>query len=435
MAEVFNIQLRKLSAAEFAGQRSHADPLSPEIKQRVESIIEDVKSRGEAGLLENATRLGDIKEGEPYVLDRSVLKAAYDSLPIEQQQLLHRVAARIKAFAEAQRRSIVEMTMAVPGGSAGHTVAAVERAGCYAPGGRFPLPSSVLMTACTAIAAGVQTVWVASPRPAEITKAAAFVAGADALLAVGGAQAIAAFAYGAGQVPAMDVIVGPGNKYVTAAKQMVSGLVGIDMLAGPSELCVCADSSANPATVAADLIAQAEHDVDAVPIVVTTDASLIPRVEAELNRQLSTLPTASTASVSLARNGYVVLAEDMETAIQICNKIAPEHLELLIENATALSGRFQHYGGLFVGHRSAEVFGDYGVGPNHTLPTSGTARYSGGLSVFNFLRIRTWLNLDSLPAAQEIVHDSMALARLEGLEGHARSAEQRLVGPEESKAE
>ena len=253
---VVPVSLRRRAPADVQAHRSF-EPVTPDTRAIATGIIDDIKARGEAALLHHAVRLGDLQSAaEPYLLDRAALKHAFDTLPADQQRLLERVAARITAFAEAQRRSVAGFSMPVLGGRAGQSVAPVARAGCYAPGGRYPLPSSVLMTACTARAAGVQSVLVASPRPAHITKAAAYVGGADALLCVGGAQAIAAFAFGAGAVAAVDVIVGPGNKFVTAAKQLVSGVVGIDMLAGPSELLVVADAHADPVTIAADLLAQ-----------------------------------------------------------------------------------------------------------------------------------------------------------------------------------
>lgn len=295
---------------------------------------------------------------------------------------------------------------------------------------QYPLPSSVLMTAVTARVAGVKNVWVASPRPVPVTVAAAYVAGADALLAVGGAQAIAALAYGVGSVPPCDVIVGPGNRWVTAAKALVSGRCAIDMLAGPSECLVLADDTADAATVAADLLAQAEHDTDALPILVTVDEAVVPAVEAELTRQLATLPTGDTARVAVSR-GYAVVCASIDEAVTACDTVAPEHLEVMTRDAEAVGKRLNNYGGLFVGSISAEVFGDYGAGPNHVLPTVSTARYTGGLSVFTFLRVRTYLRLDEGPDAAAgvagLVADSAALARLEGLEGHARAAEQRTV--------
>lgn len=389
------------------------------------TIVEAVREGGEGALRAHAERLGDLAPGAPLVLERPALQAVFEALPAADQALLSRTAERIRAFADAQRAALRDAVAQVPGGQAGHTVCPVERAGCYAPGGRFPLPSSVLMTAVTARAAGVETVWVASPRPAPMTLAAAFVGGADALLAVGGAQAIAALAYGAGPVPACDVVVGPGNRWVTAAKKLVAGDVGIDMLAGPSELVVLADGGADAAVIAADLLAQAEHDDDAVPVLVTTDGALADRVDAELALQLATLPTAATARRALD-NGCAVIAPDLDAAIAACNRLAPEHLEVMLGDAWAVAPRLRHYGGLFVGGHAAEVLGDYGAGPNHVLPTGRTARHTGGLSVMTFLRVRTWLEIPSLEGAAELVRDVVALARHEGLEAHARAAEKRL---------
>lgn len=404
-----------------AFERGGIDPKTLEVAR---VIVDDLRQRGEAALREHAERLGDLAPGAPLTLGPAELEGALESIPDEQRALLERTAERIRAFAQAQREALVELDVPVPGGRAGHWLAPVERAGCYAPGGRFPLPSSVLMTAVTARAAGVERVWVASPRPAPITLAAAAVAGVDGLLAAGGAQAVAALAYGAGPVPACDAVVGPGNRYVTAAKQLVSGQVAIDMLAGPSELVVLADDSADPVTVAADLLAQAEHDPDALPVLVTTAPSLAEAVSLEVSRQLAALPTAATAGPAV-KQGFAVVVDDLDQGISICDRLAPEHLELHLRDAAEVARRCRHFGAIFIGPRAAEVLGDYGAGPNHTLPTGGTARYTGGLSVLTFLRVRTWLEIDDDEAAAELVADAESLAELEGLAGHARSARRR----------
>jgi len=399
--------------------------LDPNTLRDAGSIVSDVRSRGEQGLREQALRWGDLERADaPLIRSRAELERELRALNTPQRELLERTAARIRAFAEAQRACLSELDVEVPAGRAGHTIAPVESAGCYAPGGRFPLPSSVLMTAVTARAAGVGRVWVATPRPAAITLAAAALAGADALLCVGGAQAIAALAFGAGPVPACDVVVGPGNRWVTAAKQIVAGHVGIDMLAGPSELVVLADHTADAALVASDLVAQAEHDPDARPILVTTHAASIAAVRAQLERQLEDLPTAATARAALEQGGCAVFLHSLGEACAVTNRIAPEHLELHVADDSLLLPQLAHYGGLFRGTTAAEVFGDYGAGPNHVLPTAGNARHVGGLSVFHFLRVRTWLSIDA-GACRELAGDAAALARLEGLEGHARSAERR----------
>jgi phosphoribosyl-ATP pyrophosphohydrolase/phosphoribosyl-AMP cyclohydrolase/histidinol dehydrogenase len=389
-------------------------------------IVEAVRCGGEASLRQQAERFGELLPGQPIVVERPSLEKALRGLDRADRERLERVAGRIRAFAEAQRGAIRDVVVPVPGGFAGHRVKPVLRAGCYAPGGRYPLPSTVLMTAITARVAGVAEVIVASPKPPEIVLAAAAVAGADAVVPVGGAQAIAALAYGAGPVPACDVVVGPGNRYVTAAKHLVSRTLGIDTLAGPSELIVFADSSGDPELIAADLLAQAEHDSDAVPLLITTDSSLSLRVNEELRRQMADLPTADVASVALA-NGGVICVDSLEQGVAACEAIAPEHLALhLADAATAMvTPGLRTYGTMFVGSMAGEVLGDYGAGPNHVLPTRGAARGSGGLSVLTFLRLRTWLRIDDGAAARELAEDSAWFARAEGLEGHARSAERR----------
>jgi phosphoribosyl-ATP pyrophosphohydrolase/phosphoribosyl-AMP cyclohydrolase/histidinol dehydrogenase len=417
------VKLTRRDPAEVRASRRAA--VDEATLRAAQAILDDVRDRGLAAVLDHAERLGDWQRGQPHLLGPAALKEAHDACPAEVQGVLRRTAERIHAFASAQRAALLPLTTAVPGGEAGHHLLPVARAGCYAPGGRFPLPSSVLMTAVVARVAGVEGVVVASPRPALVTLAAAHVAGADAVLAVGGAQAIAALAHGVDGVAPVDVIVGPGNRWVTAAKQLVSGLVGIDMLAGPSELLVLADRSADPAVVAADLLAQAEHDVDALPILVTTHEPLVAEVEHELEAQLATLPTAATAREAVAR-GFAVVVSSLDEALPLVDRLAPEHLELELEDAPAVAARIRNAGAIFVGSHAAEVLGDYGAGPNHVLPTGTTARYTGGLSVLTFLRMRTWLRIDDPAAARQVIEDAVALARLEGLEGHARSAARRL---------
>jgi histidinol dehydrogenase len=415
--------LSRRSVAELVSRRAAAVPA--EAFAVAVPIVEAVRARGEAALREYAERFADVAAGGPLFLERATLDRALVGLPPSDRARLERVAERIRAFAEAQKRALAAVTLTVPGGSAGHWIAPLERAGCYAPGGRYPLPSSVLMTAVTARAAGVKEVWVASPKPGPMTLAAAAIAGAEGVLAAGGAHAIAALAFGAGPVPPCDVIVGPGNRYVTAAKQLVGARVAIDMLAGPSELVVFADASASPTVIAADLLAQAEHDPDALPVLVTLDPTHLDRVETELARQLADLPTGEVARAALANGGVVVVAT-LEEGIAACDALAPEHLELCLRDATAVAPRLAHFGALFIGAGSAEVLGDYGAGPNHVLPTAGTARSKGGLSVYTFLRVRTWLRIDDCTAARPLVEDAAWFGRVEGLEAHARSAERRL---------
>ena len=415
--------LPRRSAREMAERLG--SPTSPAVLEAAAAIVRDVQARGEVALREHAERLGDVAPGASLVVPREALASALGAMKRDDRCRLERIADRIRRFAHGQRAAFAAFATSVPGGGAGHLIAPVERAGCYAPGGRYPLPSSVLMTALTARIAGVSEVWVASPRPAPITLAAAALAGADGFLCVGGAQAIAALACGAGPVPPCDAVVGPGNAYVTAAKQMVGGRVAIDTLAGPSELVVLADSTADPATVAADLLAQAEHDPQAVPVLVSVGDDIATLVSAEIMLQLETLPAPGVARAALANGGMVVVV-DTDEAIAVCDLLAPEHLALQVADAETLAPRCRHYGALFIGAASAQVLGDYGAGPNHVLPTGRGARSAGGLSVLTFLRVRTWLAIDDPVAARALIEDAAWLSRAEGLEAHARSAERRL---------
>ncbi len=420
-------QLRLVSLDEVDALAKLNEPVEPLARDQAMEIINDIKANGKAALLQQAVRLGDIKSvEEPILLGRAEMEKAWASLTQGQREMLQRTRDRIEAFAVAQRGAIQDVSVPIPGGSAGHTIAPMAVAGCYAPGGRYPLPSSVLMTAVTAKAAGVGKVWVASPRPSPVTLGAAYIAQADAFLAVGGAQAVAALAYGVAGVDPCDIIVGPGNKWVTAAKSLISGVCAIDMLAGPSEVLVLADDAADAQTIAADLLAQAEHDTEARPILVATSRNLIDRVNEALATQLAVLPTGDTARPAVLK-GFAVEVGSVEEGIRVSDKIAPEHLEIQTASAREVAFRCRNYGAVFIGHGAAEVLGDYGAGPNHVLPTGGTAKYTGGLSVFTFLRVRTWMSMDDLPAGQVVVKDAVELARLEGLEGHARAAEKRLL--------
>ncbi|MFN0011179.1 MAG: histidinol dehydrogenase [Phycisphaerales bacterium] len=415
--------LRVLSAAEAVSRWS--GPVDSATLDAAKRIVDEVRARGETAVREHAERLGDVAAGGPLVLSRQDMRRALDTLESEQRKLLERAAERIGRFAAAQRACLSDLTLAAAGGRMGHRVMPVDRAGCYAPGGRFPLPSSVLMTAITARAAGVREVWVASPRPSHATLAAAAIAGADGFLAVGGAQAIAAFAYGAGDVPRCDVVVGPGNRWVTAAKKLVAGDVGIDMLAGPSEVLILADESSDPRLVAADLLAQAEHDEDASAMLISTSGTLVHGVEDALARQLADLDAGSASVIRRAlTNGFAAVVESEEAMVALSDAIAPEHLEVMTRNPVALARRVRQYGGLFVGAGAAEVVGDYGLGPNHVLPTGGSARFTAGLSVFTFLAARTWIESEDR-LDPSIYLDAAGLARLEGLEAHASAAEAR----------
>ncbi len=384
-----------------------------------QAIIDRVRSEGMSGIRHFAAEFGERTADQPIQIQRAELEAATKRIDADDLELLKRVAGRIETFAKAQLNSVSEISIDVPGGTAGHTIEPIRSAGCYAPAGRFALPSTVLMTAVTARVAGCQRVVVASPNPSDIMMAAAFVAGADSMLAIGGAHAIGALAYGFEGFERCDMIAGPGNRWVTAAKKIVSGDCGIDMLAGPSELALVADGSSDPAMIAADLLAQAEHDVDARPFLILTDDSIADAVKDQLELQLKELASEEVARQSLANNGALIVCDSVDQAIEICNRLAPEHLELHLADAASVAEKIQHAGCIFIGHQSAEVFGDYGVGPNHTLPTAGTARFTAGLNVFTFLRIRTWLKLDSAP--QSLIDDTARLAEIEGLIGHQRS--------------
>jgi phosphoribosyl-ATP pyrophosphohydrolase/phosphoribosyl-AMP cyclohydrolase/histidinol dehydrogenase len=419
--------LRPMLARDVVARRG--SPIDAPTLASADALLREIEASPDrdAAALALAKRFGDAPEHATptsLALGPAQLRAALARLSSDQRGVLERACERIEAFARAQRACLANLSLPIEGGSAGHECLPVASAGCYAPGGRFPLPSSVLMTAIPARVAGVASVWVASPRPSDATLAAAALAGADGVLAIGGVQAIASLADGLLGAPACDVIVGPGNRWVTAAKALVSHRVGIDMLAGPSELVVLADDSADAALVASDLLAQAEHDDDAIPMLVTTSAALAQSVERELARQLATLPTRDTALAAL-RNGACALADRLDDAIAACNRIGAEHLEVHTRDAARVASRITNAGAVFVGGLAAEVLGDYGAAPNHVLPTGGSSRFRAGLSVFTFLRARTWLRVDDPTAATPIIADAAALGRIEGLEAHARSAERR----------
>ncbi len=396
-------------------------PIDQQTLNTAAQIIAAVRSRKDVALVEFGQEFQELAFGQQLFVSPTEIESAVSSLTPEVASTLQRTAERIRSFASAQRASLKDIAFDIPEGKVGHRWQAVDVVGCYAPGGRYPLPSSVLMTVITAKVAGAKEVWLASPRPSAETLAAAFISGASGVLRVGGAHAIAGLAFGTASSPRCDLIVGPGNKFVTAAKQLLSGEVGIDMLAGPSELLIIADSSADPAFVAADLLAQAEHDPDSLPILLALEADTVKNVNLELGRQLAELSTRAVAEQAL-KNGFAVLVDSVEQAIEISNRLAPEHLQIMVEDASAVAARCRNYGAVFIGQRSAEVFGDYGAGPNHVLPTSGTARFAAGLSVFTFLKARTFLQVDEKADISELVSDTQILATCEGLVGHNAAA-------------
>ena len=414
--------------------------VTEETRASTNSIVQAVKREGEKELIRLSVQFGDLASpSTPYTYTKPQLKQAYESLPQDTQELLQRSAARVKSFAQAQRNSLDNCMSTIPGGNAGHTILPLSSAGCYAPGGRYPLPSSVLMTAIPAKLAGCSSVVVCSPSPSDVTLAAAHVAEADFFFAVGGAQAIAAMAYGAGPIPRCDVVVGPGNKWVTAAKSIVSGEgVAIDMLAGPSEVLVLADDTADAKLVAADLIAQAEHDEAAASVLVSTSSSLVKRVEEEIALQLAALSAdvnRAVATASLSQNGMAILVESIEEGVKISDRLAPEHLEIHTVKPALVAAECSNYGAVFIGSNAAEVTGDYCAGPNHVLPTGGTARCMAGLSVFTFLRARTWMSIYDAEGALPLYQDAVALAKAEGLVGHGAAASARIRTKEEKKGE
>ena len=415
------VSLRRVAAADVSSARA---PVVPEdALPAVSRIVSTVRERGVDGLRQYAEWWDQLAAGARLVKTKDEAGAALQSLHRSERDLLERTAARIESFARAQLESAAPAQAEVPGGMAGDRLVPVRVAGCYAPGGRYPLISSALMTTVTARVAGVQRVWLASPNPSRQMLAAAAVAGADGVLAAGGAQAVAAMAYGVA-VPRCDVVAGPGNQWVTGAKMLLAGVVGVDLLAGASELVVLSDETGDPKLIAADLLAQAEHDAAALPVLVTTSAAIASEVDGELDRQLQDLATAETASAALA-NGFAVVASESEV-LRCCQRLAPEHLEIHGARADRWAEQLDAFGTAFVGQASAEVLGDYGLGPNHTLPTGGTARFASGLSVFSFLRRPTWVRVDPGPELSAAAQDAAALARMEGLDAHARAAEMRI---------
>lgn len=414
-------RLERLSFDEAVRRARATRPDDVEAEEVARGILDDVRARGDAALRDFGERFDELAPGAALVLERDALLAALERVDPEVRDLLERTARRIERFARAQRDALVDFEIETDWGRCGQRWTPVDRAGCYAPGGRYPLPSSVLMTAIPARVAGVREVIVASPRPNDVALAAAAVAGADRLLALGGAQAIGALAHGTDSVPRVDAIVGPGNRFVTAAKRLVAGTVAIDMLAGPSELLVVADASADAERIAADLLAQAEHDPLARPLLIAFDAATLDAVDAQLARQLDALPTAEVARAALT-NGFACLAPSLDAAAELSDALAPEHLEVVLADPSAFAGRVRHFGALFLGEDGAEVLGDYGAGPNHTLPTGGSARSSGPLGTQTFLVARTWMEGRPSAGLDGLAADAMALARLEGLAGHAAAA-------------
>ncbi|GGM94438.1 histidinol dehydrogenase [Thermus composti] len=391
----------------------------PTVEEIVRGILEAVREEGDAAL----NRLSLDLDGHPVEeIPKRAWREAYEDLDPDLRDALETAKERIEAFYREEARG--GFLRAEEGGVLGQLVRPLARVGVYVPGGSAPLLSTLLMTVVPAKVAGVREVIVASPpRVHPGILAAAWVAGADRLFAMGGAQAIAALAYGTGRVPRVDKIVGPGNAYVVAAKRLVYGVVGLDGLAGPTETLIVADGSASPRLLAADLLAQAEHGPDSEPWLLSPDLPLLERVEAELYRQLQDLPRAEIAKKALERGG-LVLTRDLEEALELANLYAPEHLCLALADPLPWLGRVENAGGVFLGEGSPEALGDYIAGPSHVMPTSGTARFQGGVAVRDFLKVIPVVGL-SEGAARELAKKGALLARAEGLEGHARSLDLR----------
>ena len=418
----FDEQLTELLAWESVSDKS--------VQQTVQDIVGNVRARGDEALLQYSCQFDglDIKAGDQLVISKERLQQAYEAVTDAEREALIVAANRVKAYHEHQKQQTWTYEEA-DGTLLGQQITALDRVGIYVPGGKASYPSSVLMNAIPAKVAGVKEVIMVVPTPRgevnEMVFAAAVIAGVDKVITVGGAQAVAALAYGTETVPAVDKIVGPGNIYVATAKRMVFGQVGIDMIAGPSEIMIVCDGKTDPDWIAMDLFSQAEHDEDAQSILVSPDAEFLSAVAASLEKLLPTLERSSIAEQSLKIRGALIKVGDMDVAVDMINRIAPEHLELSVEDPLVMSKRVRHAGAIFMGRYTAEALGDYCAGPNHVLPTSGTARFSSPLGVYDFQK-RSSLIMCSAESANALGKTASVLARGEGLTAHARSAEYRI---------
>jgi histidinol dehydrogenase len=428
--------VRRLNAADpdFARQMDHLlswESVSDDaVNGRVLEIIKAVRDRGDAALVEFTQRFDNLEVADmaDLILARERLELALQRISPEQRAALEAAAERVRAYHERQRQDSWSYTEA-DGTVLGQKVTPLDRAGLYVPGGKAAYPSSVLMNAIPAKVAGVPEVVMVVPTPRgevnELVLAAAALAGVDRVFCIGGAQAVAALAYGTESVPPVDKIVGPGNIYVATAKRHVFGKVGIDMIAGPSEILVVCDGKTDPDWIAMDLFSQAEHDEDAQSILVSPDAAFLDRVAESIERLLPTLERADIACTSLSARGALIAVADMAQAIEVANRIAPEHLELSVENPEQYLPQIRHAGAIFMGRYTAEALGDYCAGPNHVLPTSGTARFSSPLGVYDFQKRSSIIHC-SADGASTLGKVASVLARGESLTAHARSAEYRI---------
>ena len=418
----FDNKLKALLAFETAQDDS--------IDEVVAGILKDVKKRGDAAVLDytnrfdktNATSLAQLE------IPQAELLAALNGLPAEQRDALKAAADRVRSYHEKQLMASWQYTEA-DGTILGQQVTSLDRVGLYVPGGKAAYPSSVLMNAIPAKVAGVKELIMVVPTPNgeknQLVLAAAAISGVDRVFCIGGAQGVGAMAYGTETVPQVDKIVGPGNAYVAAAKRRVFGVVGIDMVAGPSEILVICDGKTNPDWVAMDLFSQAEHDELAQAILLSPDATFLDQVHASIQKLLQTMPRREIISTSLTDRGALIQVRDLDEAAEISNYIAPEHLELSLEDPLAFSKKIKHAGAIFMGRDTCEALGDYCAGPNHVLPTSRTARFSSPLGVYDFQK-RSSLIFVSSAGAQTLGKVAATLAYGEGLQAHAQSAEYRL---------
>jgi histidinol dehydrogenase len=429
-----NITRLNATDAEFSAQLQNLlawDESSDfEIHKRVLEIIAQVRSKGDAAVIDYTNQFdhSTIQHADELQIPNAVLKQAWEALPTEQAQALQTAADRVFAYAEHQKLQSWQFIEA-DGTLLGQKVTPLDKAGLYVPGGKAAYPSSVLMNAIPAKVAGVGELIMVVPTPKgetnQLVLAAAYLAGVDRVFRIGGAQAVAALAYGTETIPAVDKIVGPGNIYVATAKKLVFGKVGIDMIAGPSEILIICDGKTNPDWIAMDLFSQAEHDENAQAILISDDADFLAQVAKSIDKLLPTMERQEIIRASLSGRGALIQVADLAQAAEVANKIAPEHLELSVENPDALCAQIRNAGAIFMGRYTAEALGDYCAGPNHVLPTSSTARYSSPLGVYDFQKRSSLINC-SAQGASVLGKTASILARGESLTAHARSAEYRI---------
>jgi histidinol dehydrogenase len=422
--------------ADFHARLHWSAQADAEIEQRVADILADVQLRGDAAVLAYTARWDQVQAASMAELEltQAELKAAFDAIPAAQREALQAAAARVRHYHEAQKKACGESWSYRDdeGNLLGQKVTPLERVGIYVPGGKATYPSSVLMNAIPAHVAGVADIIMVVPTPGgeknAMVLAAAYVAGVTRVFTIGGAQAVAALAYGTATIPQVHKITGPGNAYVAAAKRRVFGAVGIDMIAGPSEILVLADGSTPPDWVAMDLFSQAEHDELAQSILLCPDAAYIDAVQASIDRLLPEMPRAAIIAKSLNDRGALILTRSMGEACAISNRVAPEHLEVSSQDPNRWEPLLIHAGAIFLGAYTSESLGDYCAGPNHVLPTSGTARFSSPLGVYDFQKRSSLIEV-SEAGAQVLGKIAAELAYGEGLQAHARSAQMRLKTP------